>query len=353
MANENQSRSDMSIQDIAATLVSGGVPVTDIDTDDEVTLPTGGETDDLDTSEEEEDQDDEPEELSGDEGEEQEDEQSDDDPDDEPEYLDIRDDDVISVMVDGKEQEVTIGDLKKAHSLAGATEGRLQEATETRKTAHAERTQMLEKLAAEEATVTQALTGLDDSVFKPVIPAPTDQLRARDPEQYLRHKEAYDADQQRIAEAKKAVEDRVSEIKKQREGRLAEYAQQAGQVILQEIPELRNEQTAPAMLQKLAETAKVYGYTDQEIQSALDPRMFLLVRDAMKYRTMMDKTRETPDPRNLEGQKAKKVRRIRSGNTQAKTRARTTDKKRKEVVAKAKRSGKPADVAATLLVPKG
>lgn len=347
-----------SLAEVAATLITGTDDAqaseetdenqeADLDVSDgtEEEDPTGGDNDEETTSELEEDEG----------NDEQEDDQStgEDEDDVDPEYFDINDDDLISVMVDGEEQEVSIGDLKKAHSLSGATEKRLQEATELRKTAHAERTQMLEKLAEEERVLTETLSGLDDSVFAPVIPEPTAELRRSNPEQYLRHKEAYDADQTRISDAKNAVQTRLDEIKQTRADRLAEYSKAAGQVILQEIPELADEKKAPAVLQSLAETAKFYGYTDDEIRTALDPRMFMLVRDAMRYRQMTDKSRERPMTEIMEGQKTKKVRRLRSGNTLAKNRARHADKKRTAAVDKARASGKPQDVAATLLVPKG
>jgi hypothetical protein len=353
-AKSTEDRGDNSIAAVAATLLKNEAPV-----DEQVDeVPTDEDLEDTDTEDTDEvdEEGDEPEveETSDDEGDETQegDEQPDDEEEDEePEYLDISDDDLITVMVDGQEQELSIGDLKKAHSLGGATEKRLQEATELRKTAHAERTQMLERLAAEERSLTEALSGLDQSVFKPVIPEPSQELRRSNPEQYLRHQEAYQADQKRIADAQKAVQGRLDQIKKQRNDRLDAYAKDAGKILLKEIPELADEKKAPQMLENLASTAKSYGYTDQEIQQALDPRMFMLVRDAMRFRQMTDKTRERPDPTNLEGQKQKKIRRLRSGATKAKTAARQQDKQRKQVVDRARQSGKVQDVAATLLRP--
>jgi hypothetical protein len=354
-----------SMADIAATLIQtvNEAPDDAAETDDEVleavkdTVPTDGELDD--TSEEEvQETSDEPEDeqSSEDGGEEQEgDEQPDDEPDEdaEPEYFDINDDDLITVVVDGEEQEVSIGDLKKAHSLGGATEKRLQEATEMRKTAHAERTQMLEKLAAEERALTEALSELDDTVFTPVISAPPEDLKRTNPGQYLRHKEAYDQDQQRISEAKKAVETKLNTIKQTREQRLKEYSTKVGPMLVEAIPELGDQKQAPVMVEKLRETAKAYGYTDQEIQNALDPRMFLLVRDAMRLAEMNARNKERPNVEKLKGQTGQKVRRLRSGSTStAKARARQKDTERQKVVEKARASGKVQDVAATLLKPR-
>lgn len=271
--------------------------------------------------------------------------------DTEAEYIDIRDDDIIPVMVDGEEREATIGELKKALSGEGAIEKRLQEATELRKAAIAERTSWLENQAANERLINEVFDGLDDSVFKAVIPPPPAELKQSDPQRYLRHQEAYEQDQKRIKEAKDAINNKRTELEQHRQERLQQYARQAAQVIEREIPELADPKTANGMFKRMAETAMNYGYTADEINNALDPRMFMLVRDAMRYREMSSKAAER-NPKDLEPQKQKKVRRLRSGNTQAKSRVRRADQNYRAAVKKAKETGKPDDVAATLFKPK-
>jgi hypothetical protein len=366
MANgksEEGAKSTPSLADIAATLITQPNAAAEAEQEDidenvnEDEVPTGEDSDDALEAVAEEPDETEAEPSETDEGEEQEgDDQPDDEPDteDEPEYFDISDDDLITVVVDGEEQELSIGELKKAHSLGGATEKRLQEATEMRKAAHAERTQMLEKLADQERLLTQALSDLDDSVFTPVIPEPPADLKRTDPARYLQHQEAYQQDQERISKARQAIEGKLNTLQQQRNERLKEYADEAGKVIVQQIPELADEKSAPAMLSRLVETAKSYGYTDQEINTALDPRMFLLVRDAMQYRDMQAKNKERPNVKKLEGQNTKKVRRLRSGSAStAQARARQKDKDRQKVVEKARQTGKVQDVAATLLTSRG
>ena len=257
----------------------------------------------------------------------------------------------MTLWVDDQEVEVSIGELKKTYSGEGAIEKRLQEATETRKQAHADATMLMERLAQDQAALETALDGLDDNLYQAVIPPPPAELKKSNPERYLQHKEAYDQDQERIAKAKQALEKALNDTKQQREERRQEYAKQAGQILVQEIPELGDPEKANPMFQRMAQTAKVYGYTDQEIQNALDPRMFMLVRDAMRYRELTDKTKGRDPEVAKQQQQQKKVRRLRSGNTQAKTRARQMDKQQREIRERAKKSGKVQDVAATLLQP--
>lgn len=362
--NENiEEGGKTSITDIAATLLKGAVPNEDVvdaddaeddqdqsddtsdadEEDDEDQSPTGGEDDDAETGDVDDTEE---------EGEDPEDEQSEDEEDDETEYLDITDDDLITVRVDDEEHEVSIGDLKRAYSGEGAIEKRLQEATETRKRTIQETTAVLEKLADDERELNAALEGLDENLFKGVIPPPDEKLKKSNPQRYLQHQEAYQQDQQRINDAKKVLEEAREKAAANRADRLKKYAEQASVIIAEEIPELvsQDKQVRESTFNKMVQTAMAYGYSEKEIQNALDPRMFMLVRDAAKYRDIMDKTK-TSDPTDLSKQRVKKVRRLKSGNTQAKNRVRQADKQRKAVAETARKTGKPADVAKTLLRP--
>lgn len=270
--------------------------------------------------------------------------------DDETEYLDIRDDDLMTVVVDDVEQEVSIGDLKRNFSLGKATEKRLQEATEMRKEAHAAQTKSLEDLAAQTALLDSVFDGLDDTFYKGVIPAPDERVRQTNPDAYLRHKEAYDAEQANIKAAKEALEAKRKEVADRRAIALKEYSEKAAQVVAKYIPELADPKTANQSFANMTAMAQAYGYTAKEINSALDPRMFLIMRDLVKYHGLVNKTKGRDVMAN-DGQKDKKVRRLRSGNTTARNRARASDKQRKQATETARNTGKVKDVAATLLVP--
>lgn len=339
MANDQAEISKTSIADIALSLLKPAAEQAE-DTLDDVTEveqelpPEGNDADETDdTTEEALDE-------------------SEDTADAEPTFIDINDDDVIDVMIDGVLEQRTIGDLKKALSGEGAIEKRLQEATETRKTAHAERTVMLETLAANESIFATALSTLDSNLFKGVIPAPDERMRNTNPDVYLRHKEAYDADQQRINAAKAAIAANVKAISAQRDARLKEYGKEAATRIAELIPELADPVKSTPVLQQLMVTARAYGYTDQEIGSALDPRMFHLMRDAMRYRDLLDSGKKKGVV-DLSGEQSKPIiRKLRSGGAKAKTFAVARAKEQAQATDRAKTTGKVSDVAATLLVTK-
>ena len=277
--------------------------------------------------------------------------EDDEEPAEAEEYLDIQDDDLITVMVDGEKQEVTISDLKAAYAGEGAIQKRLQEATEARKHYLSLNRQLSEKLFADEQIAASALASLDETTFKPLVSKPLASLRQTDPGRYLKHLEAYEADQQRIAHAKEAVQTKIKELQDQRTQRLNQYAMEAGRVIAQAIPELahNDERVRQEYFGRLARTALSYGYSQQEIESAIDPRMYVLVRDAMKYQELQGKAKEVPDVRDLSKQKQKKVRRLRSGGAKAKAAANASAKQKQALKERARSTGSVTDVAKLLI----
>ena len=349
----------LSIADIAANLITSASPEEVSNEED-----SSGDADQAnDVQEQDENEDETEEEQAETEEQEAETEEPDDDSDDEVEepndpeadqtedYLDINDDDIISVVVDGAEHDVTIADLKKAYSGEGAIEARIQEATEARNQTHSLNTQLIEKMALENVLMTTALENAGETLFAPLIPKPDDALKSSNPQQYLSHLDAYEQDQTRINAARNSIQKEMDAIKQAHQERLQQYAQEASLAVSKIIPELADPDTAKreAYFNRMATTAMNYGYSADEIAQALDPRMFTLVRDAMLYQDLTSRAKEKgTNVANLDGQK-KKIRKLRSGNTRAKSKAARAQKQRTAVMEKARKTGKVADIAATLI----
>lgn len=343
------------LTDIALSLLSDADGVTEPATEDGDS-PAEGSVDDLTTDDLNDDQGQETGDADGDITEEgdadQDDADSEDEDDDdatgEADYIDINDDDVIDVMIDGKLEQRTIAELKKAVSGEGAIEKRLQEATELRKTAHAERTTALEKLADNERLIASSLTALNDTLFKAVIPPPDAAMKTSNPAVYLRHQEAYNEDQARITASKKAVQDKMEELAATRADRLKAYGDEAAKQIAKLIPALVDPKTSSKTLEALVSTAKTYGYSEQEIGAALDPRMFHLVHDAMQYRNMTSRAKELKVG-DLSSQGKKLSRRLRSGNTRSAALVAANAKQQAAAKVTAAKTGKVKDVAAMIV----
>lgn len=291
------------------------------------------------------------EEVSTDADEDQQDEEEDGDADG---FVSIDDEDTLEVLVDGEMVEMTIKQLKKAASGEGAIEKRLQQTTEKLKEAtalHGKRTQAIEALAQEERDLQETLTDLEETLFKPLISAaPNAALKQSDPQRFKRLQDAYDKDQQRITSAKQAVAEKLQDVKQRRAARLVAYSEDAAKTIVQLIPELGDKDKAPTVLDTLRKTAASYGYTDAEMASALDPRMFHLIRDAMAYKQLIGKNKETTmKAADVKAKVASQPRRLRSGGL--KNMKVSDQKAHQQVRAKAKSTGKVNDVAALIMKP--
>jgi hypothetical protein len=92
---------------------------------------------------------------------------------------------------------------------------------------------------------------------------------------------------------------------------------------------------------KFVNAAAHYGYTKQELQGVMDHRALRVLDDAAKYRALVERQRKSGD------QPSEKKLMIRPAATKATVQPRKLDK---TVLARAQRTGRPEDVAATLLM---
>ncbi len=278
---------------------------------------------------------------------EQEDSSQDDDSTDDAEvdFLDLDDDVLLDVSVDGEEMEVSLADLKREYSGNKAIETRLRETTEAQNQVISQGRQALEYLAEQEQQVLEIMEGLDSKLLPGIISAPPEDLRRTNPSQYLKHQEAYEEDQRRVqaskdelAALKKTIQDQATERRKQ-------YAEKSVQFLNQALPELINPETSAATFKMLADTARLYGFQDTEINSAMDPRLYVAMRDLAEFRKVNTRAKEEPADEVVK--KVKKVRKLRTGSAHASGRRTTNQQKQLAALRKkANATGKQADVTA-------
>jgi len=274
--------------------------------------------------------------------------------DDQPAGLDVADDDMIEVKVDGKVKTFTIAQAKKALSGEGAIEARLKEATETRKAAHAERTMFLDQFAMAQSSLVNTLTSVEDVMFQPAVKRPDAALRQSNPTAYLQHLEAYEADQARVNEGKKQFKAVMTKQQEALQKDVAAYRADQAAKIVEAIPQLGEPTTAQPLMSEMARLAiEHYGYSQNEIQMASDHRMYRMMYDALQYRKLLAGGKKVDKERDFDAgkQKDKRPRVLRSGTTSTarKTSAVKQAERAKEVTTNARKTGKVADVAQTLL----
>lgn len=349
------------VHDIAATLmqqstdvdkqVDDAVVVEDVDgeiieNDDELTLDEGNFDD---TEEEVEDAEEVGE--SDDETEEEGDGEEDaSDGDDQEHWLDVNDDDVIEVMIDGELVTKTIKEAKQALSGEGAIDKRLKEATETRKQAQADHTTLLQQYQTAHEHMVNVIQQLDSSLFQQTIQKPDARLRHSDPDKYKQQKAEYDEEQERITEGRQALGQLFQQQQQVFTERTQSYQKEQAAKLIEAMPDLKNAEKAPKLLNSMREVARRYGFTDEEINVAMDHRYYLMVADLAKLGGNAGKVeRKANTVKNTDGQRNKRPRKLRSGATALKAKARNRANQQKKVTDTARKTGKVKDVAQTLV----
>lgn len=249
----------------------------------------------------------------------------------------------LEVVVDGKPTEVTLGELKQSYSGTQYIAKNVQQAVEYRK---AQETAAQQVHAVLEQQV-QHLQAIEDVWTKFATPqVDLEQLRARDPQAYaLKRIELIDAQEkaQKIRAEIQSKQQQQAAI--QAEAR-AQRVQEETQILLQKLPALADPQKAPVVMGKIREVAQSYGVTDEEL-NALDGHVPVLVLAELAWRReqmaniearLQRPTGDQPRPKTL----------IRPGT--AKPAQSSAKRLQAELINRARKSGKPDDVAATLLV---
>jgi len=248
-------------------------------------LPETEEVDEAEEANPVEDADVEAEEVDEDEGEE---ESPEEDSDDEDEYEDEDEADeaeapqTFTVKVDGKEETVTLEDLKRGYSGQKYVQKGMQQAAEARKQAEEAYTQLMQERQSLASLVQQAQQG---GLQPPV--EPSRELFDQDPIGYMEEKLKYDEKVKEYQQQMGQVQAQMQQQTQAEAQARAAMAQQEAQKLVEIVPELKDAKKAQKFKDKLVKTAtEVYGYSQDEIASLTSHRDFLVLRDAMAYRDL-------------------------------------------------------------------
>ena len=286
--------------------------------------------------------------------EEGEDDEEDGDDDEEGDFEEVAysDDDVIDVKVDGGWKEVSLRDLKRAYSLAGATEKRLEEATELRNTAQAERETVAQEIQTHRVNMLRTIQQLDGVLFAPLIAEPDPKLRIKDMREYLLQKDAYDEDQKRITTSRNQLAQFMAgENQKLTENRV-EFRTAQQKLLAQKMPDLLDPERSAKIQKDILDAAGHYGFSPEQVAEVDHHGLFLMARDAARWLNMQKIKKNGATPHD--GEKATIRRRKRhlkagGGGVSPKLRAIRNNKEQVAATKKAQITGRVDDVANMLV----
>ena len=204
-------------------------------------------------------------------------EEQDEDPEDEENQL-------ITVKIDGKNEKVTLDELKKGYSRTKTFTQRTQEAAEKLRAAESLRSTIEQERQAV-AEVARALQAqLQASEQEP----DWDTLRAEDPVEWAIQKQVW-ADKQAHRTQLKQVESELHRRNQEAQAtRLQDTLQTERAALFEKVPEWKDEAKAAKDLGKLRDfMVKDLGFSDEEAGQVYDHRAVLALRDAMRFRDLM------------------------------------------------------------------
>lgn len=171
--------------------------------------------------------------------------------------------------------EVEIGELKKAYAAQREFEQRQQQF-------HAEAQKLAQQQQFFQQVLPQAIALLEQNV----PPEPDPELLRTDP---ISHYEQTVARQNAIAKLNQMQSAQAAHQQQQTQTQqqyVQQYVARERQQLIEKMPELKDPAKRQEFGNKFVETAKSYGFRDDEIANAFDHRLVLLARDAAAYREL-------------------------------------------------------------------
>lgn len=264
------------------------------------------------------------------------------------EELDFEDTDLVEI--EGVDEPISFGDLKEAYTADKTIVATLQET----KAFNQEASQARAKSQEDARLVSEAMTSLvqqvDTLISQPLVELPNEALKTSNPSEYIRQGELYQLDQKRINDSRATVTTALSDFtNQQKEFKDTRRAHELG-LLANVIPDLKVEGKREAVSQDIVEAAKFYGFSKEEVTEAIDHRVYQMAYDAAQYHKIMANQNNLENKGGNREQDArdklnKQPRVLRARGTSARKLSTTSAKRIKVARAKAKASGKPADVA--------
>lgn len=189
------------------------------------------------------------------------------------------------VIVDGKEEQWTLEQLKQSASGQSAINKRFQEAAEMRKQIQTREAQ----LAQHEQNIMQAFQNLQNGANLRIPTPPSEEMLAQDPIGYLeadvRYKKEVAEYNQTVAQMQAVYQQQMQRAQEQEQAYLAEQTR----LLSEAIPEYADPNTRDAFARSLLEVGKRYNFTQEEMAGVKDMRYVMALNDAKKYHDLIAK----------------------------------------------------------------
>ena len=206
---------------------------------------------------------------------------------------------VFTVKVDGKEQAVTLEELKRSYSGQAHIQKGMQQAAETRKQAEAE----AQALRSERQQFLATLQAMQQQGIIEPPKAPDPAKINTDPIGYMRDHAAYFAKDQEYKAQQQAISAQMQRHQAEQYNAHMAFLAEEMQKLVAVIPDFGSREKAQKLYTGIANTAAEYGFTEQEVSDISDARLVRVLYELHQARNRQvvkeaAKTKPQP-PRNV------------------------------------------------------
>jgi hypothetical protein len=205
------------------------------------------------------------------------------------------DDEIVTVLVDGKPVELTKAQIAEAHK-SGLRQAdytkKTQEIAEQRKAAEAETAKAREE-RSKYAEGLQKAAAVLEAQLQEQSNIDWQKLLETDPVEYLKQQHLAQARQAQLQQTYQQKQQLDAQAQAEHQQALKAHVESQRSELIAKIPEWKDEAKMKAGATELREYLKTQGLTEQEIYSVTDHRAIVQSYKAMKYDQMMEKAKAT------------------------------------------------------------
>ena len=250
---------------------------------------------------------------------------------------------LFDITVNGKQQKVSLNELKEGYSKGSDYTKKTMELSEQRRTLDSE----LDTISKDKEAVKQMREDYMNKLQVVEQNLQTEDnidwvaLAQSDPTDYAVKKAEFDRKkelQQQIQQEKQKL---AQEQRKEQEQIYQNHIQNERGKLIELMPIFGDEQKAPKLMKDIGEFAMKQGYTEQEVNMVVDHRAVKTLHDAMKYNQLLEK-------KGLRDKKVKPVNRVVSSEGKNNTRSADKQMRVNDRMKQLKKSGNVKDAQKVL-----
>jgi len=199
----------------------------------------------------------------------------------------------VQTKMDGEEGEATLAELLKTHQLDGTLTKRSQALAGERKEFEANRAEQLQALQQKAQEADDLVSAMEQEVLADYQSVDWQELQQNDPTEFLMTREQLQQRFARIESFKTKIREQRAAVAEKQQSEMQEYlkgvAKSQHEMLVDAVPEWSDDTKREKGIADVKSYMKTLGATDEEVNSVVDHRVYVIARKAMMFDQMQGK----------------------------------------------------------------